>query len=231
MHRSTPRVPLSVRLCVAVVALSAMTVPAALAAPATTVQCGQVVTHDTKVANDLTGCTGSGLVIGSDDVTLDLNGHTISGDDDFSESEEAGVQIRGFDGAVVENGTIANFPQVVNAGDFGPVTDAVIRNISGDGIFGLVFLVGDRNRLERNSFTGGGDGGLFVVGDDNVIFRNAIRGDWDIPVRVRGDRNRITHNLIRAEEHCQILVDVSGAGNEVRHNDASGGGFCGDPPV
>jgi hypothetical protein len=213
-------------IALGIVVLAAVVVPTAVAAPATTVQCGQVITQDTKLANDLSGCTGSGLIIAVDNVTLDLNGHTVSGDNDFDESEEAGVQIRGVDGAVIRNGTIRNFVHVVDAGDFGPVTDAVIRNITGDGIFGLVFLVGDRNRIERNTFTGGGDGGLFVSGDENVVFKNAIVGDWEIPVAVNGDRNRITHNLIRGEEHCQALFDVSGNGNVVRHNDASGGGFC-----
>jgi hypothetical protein len=29
--------------------------------------------------NDLTNCTTDGLVIGADNITLDLNGHTIDG--------------------------------------------------------------------------------------------------------------------------------------------------------
>jgi hypothetical protein len=194
------------------------------------VKCGDVITRDTKLRNDLVGCPGSGLVIGADDVTLDLNGHTISGDSDFSDSEEAGVQVRGFDEAVVKNGTIENFPQVVNAGDFGAVSDMVIRDIDGDGIFGLVFAVGDRNRIVHSSFTGGGDGGVSVTGNENVIAHNSIVGDWEIPVALHGDGNRVVHNFIRAEEHCQALFDVTGNDNVVRHNDASGGGFCAEPP-
>src|SRR5438309_12014566 len=41
--------------------------------------CGTVITKDTTLQADITGCTGDGLVIGADHVTLDLNGHTVSG--------------------------------------------------------------------------------------------------------------------------------------------------------
>jgi hypothetical protein len=44
------------------------------------VQCGQVITQDVRLDSDLE-CPPdtTGLVIGADDVTVDLNGHTISG--------------------------------------------------------------------------------------------------------------------------------------------------------
>ena len=43
------------------------------------VHCGDVITQDTKLGNDLVDCPADGLVIGADDVTLDLHGHTIDG--------------------------------------------------------------------------------------------------------------------------------------------------------
>jgi len=46
----------------------------------TTVTCGQVITQSIKVANDLTDCPGDGLVIGANNVKIDLHGHTIDGD-------------------------------------------------------------------------------------------------------------------------------------------------------
>jgi hypothetical protein len=44
------------------------------------VRCGQTITGDTTLDSDLTNCPGSGVVIGAENVTLDLNGHTIDGD-------------------------------------------------------------------------------------------------------------------------------------------------------
>jgi dipeptidyl aminopeptidase/acylaminoacyl peptidase len=43
------------------------------------VQCGDVITQDTTLDSDLIDCPGDGLVIGADNITLDLNGHTIDG--------------------------------------------------------------------------------------------------------------------------------------------------------
>ena len=49
----------------------------AFAAP---LACGDTITVDTRLEADLINCPGDGLVIGADDVTLDLNGHLIDGD-------------------------------------------------------------------------------------------------------------------------------------------------------
>jgi hypothetical protein len=58
----------------------------AYAAKAVHVSCGQTITENTRLANDLIDCPGNGLVIGADDITLDLNGHTIDGDGDGFDS-------------------------------------------------------------------------------------------------------------------------------------------------
>src|SRR4051794_1470306 len=42
--------------------------------------CGDTITVDTTLHADLVDCPSNGLVIGADDLTLNLNGHTIDGD-------------------------------------------------------------------------------------------------------------------------------------------------------
>jgi hypothetical protein len=44
------------------------------------VSCGDTVTADTTLDSDLVNCPNNGIVIGADNITLDLNGHTIDGD-------------------------------------------------------------------------------------------------------------------------------------------------------
>src|SRR4051794_19728420 len=58
----------------------AMAVGGMSPASGATLDCGDVLTTDTVLQADLLGCPGNGLVVGADDVTLNLNGHTISGD-------------------------------------------------------------------------------------------------------------------------------------------------------
>jgi hypothetical protein len=64
-----------------VVVTLALVTALAIAGPANaqTVSCGQVITANTRVANDLINCPGTGLVIVADSITLDLNGHLIDG--------------------------------------------------------------------------------------------------------------------------------------------------------
>jgi hypothetical protein len=43
--------------------------------------CGDTITVSTKLVKDLVNCPNNGIVIGADNITLDLNGHVIDGDD------------------------------------------------------------------------------------------------------------------------------------------------------
>ena len=81
-------------------ALALVAAGPASASPKPTLQCGQTVTHSVKLNADLTDCPGNGLVIGANDVTVDLNGHTIDGVPlrsgcDRSEDERSGVANHG----------------------------------------------------------------------------------------------------------------------------------------
>jgi hypothetical protein len=46
------------------------------------VSCAETITSDATLDSDLVGCPSNGIVIGADNVTLDLNGHTIAGNGD-----------------------------------------------------------------------------------------------------------------------------------------------------
>src|SRR3954451_6113935 len=51
------------------------------------VACGDTITASVKLDHDLTDCPNNGIVIGADGITLDLNGHTIDGDDALQDCE------------------------------------------------------------------------------------------------------------------------------------------------
>src|SRR3954447_23006033 len=71
---------LGLRALLAGAALSLALAPGAQAAKPVHVSCGDTITADTKLANDLINCERHGIVIGARNITLDLNGHTIDGD-------------------------------------------------------------------------------------------------------------------------------------------------------
>ena len=91
------------------------------AAPvATSVSCGQTITSSVRLTNDLTDCSGDGLVIGADAITVDLDGHTIDGI-----GLGAGVRNTGFDAVAVIGGTVTEFDDgILFAGGHG-IVDAM----------------------------------------------------------------------------------------------------------
>lgn len=55
--------------------------PTALCGGAVQCNCGDTLTSSQTMWYNLTGCTGDGLIIGANDITLDCNGNLIHGDD------------------------------------------------------------------------------------------------------------------------------------------------------
>jgi len=70
------------------------------------VSCGELITVDTRVGNDLACTTPVALEIGADGVDLDLDGHTIETCQPPNCEEGTGLRIDGHDDVSVENGTI-----------------------------------------------------------------------------------------------------------------------------
>ena len=213
-------------------ALAALLMLAFGASEAAAAGCGQTITTDTTLTGDLTNCAGNGIVIGADDITLDLNGHTIDGDP--TQGGGDGVRNVGFDGVTIENGTVRDFD-----GDAVRLSDAADNHVRGlsvplvlaDGVrvsgssagtlieddrvdaIGIAIAVDSNVRVERNSTSGDGlsasgkIGSLVVVGDDNRVEGNraSVRVDEGVGAGVpRG-----------------ALVVVGGARNQILGNTTS----------
>ena len=107
--------------------MAAWVVPvAADAAPASTVvRCGQTLTASIRLARSLVGCPGNGLVIGADNITIDLAGHSISG---VNAAGSEGIADDGHRGVRIQNGTIANF--FLNGVGLRGAPHSVVRNVT-----------------------------------------------------------------------------------------------------
>jgi parallel beta-helix repeat protein len=136
---------------------------AAPAAHAVEVSCGQTISQDTKVSNDLKDCPGDGLVVDTAGVVLDLNGHTIDGD---ASGNDTGILISNVDDVTVKSGKVRQFSAGVFLGSsqgghrllslkaldntndgvlFGTVANSVVRNVqasdNGDSGFSALFTI------------------------------------------------------------------------------------------
>jgi len=93
--------------------------------------CSGNVNESIKLTSDILGCNGTGLIINASYITLDCDGHIISG-----MRNSSGIYNDGFDGILIKNCIIKNFTQGIcfNDSSFNIFTDINISNISDIGI-------------------------------------------------------------------------------------------------
>lgn len=191
--------------------------------------CGAVITSDTTLAADLSGCAGDGLVIDADGVTLDLGGHTIAGD--AGGGGTVGIRVEGRDDVTVLGGFVTGFSTGVGATDaarlavdqltvhaevtgvrFDRVTDGHLGRSSVTGAFDSILLL----RSARNSVhdtVGVGDADTRSAirlerSNGNVVTDGTFRGSNGANIQLVGShRNRVLRNLTASESVSVTLVD------------------------
>ena len=102
-------------------------------AHASHVGCGDTITADTTLDSDLVNCPNNGIVIGANNVTLDLNGHTVDGDGELvdpcpgREHCDVGVVNEGHHGTTIKGGRVQGFELGVGVFD---ARDVVVRQLT-----------------------------------------------------------------------------------------------------
>jgi parallel beta-helix repeat protein len=185
----------------------ALTVTPAIASH---VQCGDVITQDTTLDSDLIDCRSDGIVIGADNIMLDLNGHTVDGYAPDGGRAYQGIHSEGHDGVVIENGTVTQFVTGVASESGG--RDVVVRRMTlADSAAGAFVFGGSGVVIKDNVMFLNVDGGIWVDRSAGVdIRRNTILdepGGNGITVDGSADAN-IEHNVIKRQQ-IGMLVSTS----------------------
>ena len=94
--------------CIGLVVLYAIPATSVGAVTPVAVACGATITHDTVLAGNVGPCAGTAITIGADNITLDLNGHSITGPNDQGQTT-SGVRSDGHSGVTVRHGSITGF--------------------------------------------------------------------------------------------------------------------------
>ncbi len=173
-----------------------------------TVECGEVITEHTVLANDVGPCPDNGIVVGADRIRLDLNGHRVFGTPDAGDG--AGVLLRQRTGVHVTGGTVSNF-------------DAGVAIVGGSG--NKVTDITARDNIGHTGTSGGGedvqfgDGIAILSSTDNLVARNRVihngpfsgiglfqQVDGDHPRQITGPTsgNRILHNVVADNDVCRV---------------------------
>ncbi len=234
--------PLRTRLHAALATLPALATIAVLAALtllavgtrpafASHVDCGDTITTDTTLDTNLIDCPSNGIVIGADDITLDLNGHVIDGDGtEFAgcgnrEFCDVGVLDVDHDGVTVRDGSARGFAYGLFVGS---ARDSRVLSVSArrNTLFGAVIGRSSRALVRNCSLSGNippeGDGiGLFES-DHIRIRRNSIRRNAGPGIHISDSNDNLIKGNVFSQDGPAIAVE--GNGNAIRDNDIIDGG-------
>jgi parallel beta-helix repeat protein len=210
---------------------SATQAPTAL----TGVSCGQTLTKSTKLGNDLVNCSGTGLIIGADNIIVDLDGHTIDGtnnksgidnekhanvkivDGTITDFRAAGINLFGARGNVLRKLTVRRIGAGCRKGDIcagiqlfkcrsTTIADSVISNhVPAFQVSGIDVYNSPGARVERNRISRNPGQGIAVFASP----RSAV-------VRNRLDENRGGIDANNSSDFIRV------AGNHARGNRDAG---------
>jgi len=224
-HRSLERLALVTTLAFT---CSGVTAGSLAAAVGPQPHCGSVLTHSTVLTRDLTGCPSNGLVIGADDVTLDLNGHTVDGDGTLQDpclgDQPCDVGIdnsAGHKRVTVRAGSVADFATgvlLVGADE----TDLRQLSVAGSFFAGIVVVNSSGTRVTLSTVTGNGlttdsAGIVLFTSRSSRIQANRLSGNGDAGLFAgQADDNLIADNTVVNTTNAGIGLD--GGGNDVSRN-------------
>lgn len=190
----------------AVLVMVATGVVFASPAAASHVACGQVITQDTTLDGDVGPCANNGIVIGADNITLNLNGYRVFCTPPAGDG--AAVLVRLHTGVTVTRGTVSDCDGgvVILGGGNNSVTWVTARNNVG-GAFGhagppvtpygdgILVQGSSRNRIAYNTADNNGPYSGIAI----------ITGDSDHPAipPALANENVLSNNLVTNSQACR----------------------------
>jgi parallel beta-helix repeat protein len=184
--------------------------------------CGDTVMTSVTLTADITNCTGYGLIAGHGGITINLNGHRITG----SSSTHIGLWDESFASVVFENGTVAGFVRGVEI-DAGSATIKGLR-VSANTDAGIYTFF--PATITGNTVYGNGNDGIVVgccASDKSTITGNTVTGNTGIGILVSftAASSTVSSNRVLSNTGNGIFVGADGAavtGNTANANGGSG---------
>jgi hypothetical protein len=186
--------------------------------PVTT--CGQVVTTNAFLAQDLY-CPGSaGIVVGSSRITIDLRGLTLRGNNSASYGID---DFAGYDAVTIKNGVVRNFNQGVdaeNGADDIRISGLLASGNANDGIR----IFGDSAKINSSTSSGNAVTGIVVMGGGLSVTSASVSGNGYYGMYVVGSPTKIQSST--ASGNGSYGIFVGGAALVVKGNRADANGFA-----
>jgi parallel beta-helix repeat protein len=202
------------------------------------ISCGMVVTTSITASNNITNCAGDGLVVGANNITINLNGHVIDGDDSGDEGID---NLGGFDNVKVMNGRITDFGYGVfleNGADQNTINGLEIRSnefgiaISSDSDLAIVkdnrvllntddgiIINGSLGHIvESNRVVQNVDNGI-DAGTQNTVLKNVVARNGGVGILLHNDDgSTLDQNVVTGNGGIGIVLNNGATGNVVSLN-------------
>src|SRR6266567_4171636 len=181
----------------------------------TTVHCGDTISVSIVVGNGLNCPSGDGLDVGHASITINLNGHILSGS-----TSGTGV-FNGSNSAItIENGTVSGWNAGVNAS--GPLTKVTgIRATANN--FGI-YLFGTGSSATSNVVWSNSSYGIVFGGPNGKVTSNVVRQNAVLGIFVSSGTGVLVQTN-QVENNGNIGIDDTGLGTTLTGNvtNANGG--------
>lgn len=181
--------------------------------------CGMVVTQNTTLTSDVGPCDSTGIVVGANNIVLDLGGHRVFARDEVG-GEGAGILLVNRTGVTVRNGTVQYFDAGISIeGGSGNTIFNVraldnVGNAGTDYGDGIAVFSSHRNRIAQvTALRNGPYGGIDIIGNSDF---NVIEGSTSSDNRVY---NSVTHHGTTGQmEDDGIRLEALGLNNAPDNN-------------
>ena len=214
-------------LSLVVLLAATIVVPVANATTASSPACGDTVTADVTLFKSLKGCA-SGLVVGADNVTIDLNGYAIKG---LADGTGTGIDVTGRTGVTVKNGHINDFAEGVKLFNTSnsTVEDLVIRRALTGIRLARTDNGVDSNQILDNKVRYSGDGIVAFGAASSRIAGNTLSDLTGTGVLCRdtftSDAEIVGNRSVRNDVGIRLMFCGASVAENIASNNASAGIF------
>ena len=177
--------------------------------------CGQTATASAVLGQDLSCASSDGVDVGAPGITVNLNGHTITGGGGNFGVDDSG----GYDGVRIENGVLRGFEyglRAINGVDKLSVTNVVA---SGNTLSGIV-VVGDFAFVKSTTASGNSELGTYVDGSSAKVQSAVAAGNGLGGIEIIGGSAQVQSSSASGNGNDGIFV--TGTSAKIRSSSASG---------
>lgn len=150
--------------------------------------CAQVITKDTVLTQDLNclGFSGAAITVAADNVTLDLNGHTVN---------------------VTDRGGTGSYLAIESTGNGVTIKNGAVKFLGGSYDSGTSIHVRGSNVTLTDLRVQGGD--FILNGSDNRVLDTVMGTYYGTALTLTGDRNRIARSQFESGDYYAFMLDGS----------------------